>query len=77
MKTTEHRVMDTLAAQRNTALDAAAVAAAQRDEAADQRLAVFIALDQCIKSGQVPQEAVPTLVGSVPGFSEWRETMAT
>jgi hypothetical protein len=36
MKTNEHRVIDTLAGQRNAALDAAAVAAAQRDEALEQ-----------------------------------------
>lgn len=41
-------------------------------EAVDARDASFAALHQCILSGQVPQEDVPKLVASVPGFAEWR-----
>lgn len=37
-----------------------------------QVVAAFVALDECIRSGQVPDEDVPRLVGSVPGFAQWR-----
>jgi len=59
-------------AQRNAATDALAQALAQRDKAAETLHASFAALDQCILSGQVPDDAVPQLVASVPGFAEWR-----
>lgn len=44
----------------------------QMERAAYEREAAFRALDECIASGQVPQERVPALVASVPGFSAWR-----
>jgi dTDP-4-amino-4,6-dideoxygalactose transaminase len=70
--TNEQRMMNALAAQRTQALDALAVTTAQRDEAAEKAQAAFAALNGCILSGQVPQEDVPALIASVPGFDEWR-----
>lgn len=35
--------------------------------------AVFKMLDELVLSGQVPQERVPALVNSVPGFAAWRQ----
>ncbi len=41
-----------------------------------QIVAAFVALDECIRSGQVPDEDVPRLVASVPGFAQWRASKA-
>lgn len=35
--------------------------------------AVFKMLDELVLSGQVPQDRVPALVNSVPGFHTWRQ----
>lgn len=69
---TSERIAKALEAQRNQAFNAAAMATAQRDEIAEMLGASFMALHQCILSGQVPQEDAPALVASVPGFAEWR-----
>lgn len=69
---TSERIANELAAQRNQALNAAAIACVQRDEAVGKLDAVFVALDQCIFSGQVPDEDVPKLISSIAGFAEWR-----
>lgn len=34
---------------------------------------IFYMMDQLILSGQIPQERVPALVNSVPGFAAWRQ----
>lgn len=64
--------MEILMQQRNDALARAADAELRHVMASHAAEAAFRALDQCIASGQVPQEAAPALVASVPGFAEWR-----
>jgi hypothetical protein len=64
---------DYIAKQRTQALDAAAAALEHRDRAVEMLNASWEALEQCILSGQVPQEDVPQLVASVPGFADWRQ----
>lgn len=64
---------DILARQRNDALVEAADARLRHEIAARAAEAAFRALHECILSGQVPDERVPGLVASVPGFAEWRD----
>lgn len=63
---------DILRRQRNEAMAEAADAALRHEMAARAAEAAFVALDACILSGQVPQEAAPGLIDSVPGFAAWR-----
>lgn len=34
--------------------------------------AAFVALTECILSGQIPDDRVQALIQSTPGFAEWR-----
>ena len=58
--------------QRNNSLAAAANAEMRQQLAAQAAEAAFIALNECILSGQIPEGSVPSLISSVPGFAEWR-----
>jgi len=59
--------------QRNQALNAVAQVVEQRDEAAEKLRLSWEMLDQCITSGQVPDDEVPKLVASIPDFGAWRD----
>lgn len=73
MKQNHMVTLSLVSRQRNAALDEMARLQGVLAYSEDARMKAYSLLEQCIKSGQVPQEEVPKLLDKDPEFKEWYE----